>query len=66
MGDQPVARSLPTHRTTQTQISMPRVGFEPVIPEFELVKTVHALDREATAIGCRIIEWSKISKQQDV
>jgi hypothetical protein len=33
MGDQPVARPLPIHRTTQTenkptQISMPRVGFE--------------------------------------
>jgi hypothetical protein len=35
-GDQPVARPLPTHRTTQTQnkriqISMIRVGFEPTI-----------------------------------
>jgi hypothetical protein len=35
--DQPVARPLPTHRTTQTQnkhtqTSMPRVGFEPTTP----------------------------------
>jgi hypothetical protein len=31
---------------------MPRVGFEPAIPVFELAKTVHALDRAATLIGC--------------
>jgi hypothetical protein len=48
-GDQPVARPLSTHRTTQTQnkrtqISMPWVGFEPTIPAFERAKTVHALD----------------------
>jgi hypothetical protein len=51
--DQPVARPLPTHSTTQTQnkrthTSMPWVGFEPAIPAFELVKTIHALDRAAT------------------
>jgi hypothetical protein len=39
-GNQPVARPLLTHRTTQTknkltQTSMPRVGFEPMIPTFE-------------------------------
>jgi hypothetical protein len=56
-GDQPVARPLPTHRTTQTQnertqTSMPRVGFEPKIPVFG-AKTVHALDRADTGIG----EW---------
>jgi hypothetical protein len=54
--DQPVARPLPTHKTTQTQnksteTSMPRVGFEPTIPGFELAKTVHALDGAATVIG---------------
>jgi hypothetical protein len=27
IGDQPVARPLPTYRTTQTETSMPRVGF---------------------------------------
>jgi hypothetical protein len=56
--DQPVARPLPTHKTTQTQnnrrqISMPWVGFESTIPVFERAKTVHALDRAATVIGLR-------------
>jgi hypothetical protein len=55
-GDQPVARSLHTHKTTQTQnkrtqTPMPSVGFEPTTPAFEKAKTVHALDRAATAIG---------------
>jgi hypothetical protein len=53
--DQPVARPLPTHRTTQTQnkrtqTSMPRVGFETTTPVFERAKTVHALDRAAAVI----------------
>jgi hypothetical protein len=30
---------------------MPRVGFEPTIPAFELVKTFLALDLAATEIG---------------
>jgi hypothetical protein len=55
-GDQPVARPLLTHRTTQTQnkrtqTSMPGVGFEPTIPAFARSKTVHVLDRTATVIG---------------
>jgi hypothetical protein len=55
-GDQPVARPLLTHRTTQTQnkrtqTSMPRVEFEPTIPAFERAKIVYALDRAATVIG---------------
>jgi hypothetical protein len=55
-GDQPVTRPLPTHKITQTQnkrtqTSMPRVGFEPMIPLFERTETVHALDRAATVIG---------------
>jgi hypothetical protein len=55
-GDQPFTRPLPTHRTAQTQnkriqTSMPRVGFEPAIPVFELPKTVHALECAATVIG---------------
>jgi hypothetical protein len=63
MGDQPVPRPLPIHRTTQTQnkrtqISMPGVGFEPMTPVFERAKTVHAFDRAATVIGTRkIIVW---------
>jgi hypothetical protein len=56
MGDQRVAMSLPTHRTTQTQnihtqTFMSRVGYEPAIPVFDWTKTVHALDCEATLIG---------------
>jgi hypothetical protein len=44
-GDQPIARPLPTRRTTQTQNKrtqtfMPGVGFEPTTPVFERVKTV--------------------------
>jgi hypothetical protein len=55
-GDQPVARPLPTHRTTQiqnkrTQTSMPWVGFKPTTPVFERAKTVHALDLAAIVIG---------------
>jgi hypothetical protein len=55
--DQPVARPLPTHRTTQTQnkctqTSMPLVGFERTIPVFERAKTVCGLDRAATMVGC--------------
>jgi hypothetical protein len=55
-GDEPVARPLPTHRTTQTQnkrtqLSMPVVRLESTIPVFEWAKTVHASDREATVIG---------------
>jgi hypothetical protein len=55
-GDQPVARPLPTHRTTQTQnkrtqTSMPWVGFEPTIPEFEWTKTVYGLDHAAIVIS---------------
>jgi hypothetical protein len=30
---------------------MPQVGFEPTIPVFKRVKTVHALDRLATEMG---------------
>jgi hypothetical protein len=56
MVDQPVARPLPTHTTTQTQNKhkqtfMPRVGFESTTPVFELAETVHASDREVTVIG---------------
>jgi hypothetical protein len=55
-GDQPIARPLAIHRTTQTQntstqISVPCVGFEPTFPVFERAKTDHELDRAATAIG---------------
>jgi hypothetical protein len=53
MRDQPVARPLPTHRTTtqnkRTQTAMSRVGLEPTILVFEWTKTVHA--RAVTVVG---------------
>jgi hypothetical protein len=54
-GDQPVARPLPTHRTTQTQNKgtqtyMHRVGFEPTIPVFERAKTARPLGSAHTSI----------------
>jgi hypothetical protein len=57
--DQPVARPLPAHRTTQThnkrtQTSMPQVGLEPTIPVFEQAKTVHALGCAPIVIGFSI------------
>jgi hypothetical protein len=56
MGDQPDARPLSAHRTTQTenkrtQTFIPRVEFEPTIPVFKGAKMVHALDRAASVIG---------------
>jgi hypothetical protein len=55
-GDWPVARPLPTHRTTQTQnkrtqTSMAPVGSEPMTTASERAKTVHALDCAATVIS---------------
>jgi hypothetical protein len=55
-GDQPVARSLPTHRRTQTQNKRTQafahsMGFELMIPAFKWAKAVHALDRVATVFG---------------
>jgi hypothetical protein len=56
VGDQPVTRLLPAHRTTQiqnkrTQLSMLQVEFEPTIPVFERMKTVHTLDRAPIVIS---------------
>jgi hypothetical protein len=56
MGDHPVVRTLPAHRTAQTQnkrtqTSMLQVEFEHMIPMLERAKRVHALDRSATLIG---------------
>jgi hypothetical protein len=36
-------------------MSTPRVGFEPAILVFERAKTVHALDRVATAIDQQLM-----------
>jgi hypothetical protein len=59
MGDQLVSSTLPEHKPAQTQnkrtqTSMPQVRFEPMIPVFERIKAVHALDRAATVIGSRL------------
>jgi hypothetical protein len=52
MTDEPVTKPLPIQtQNKRTQSSMPRVGFEPLIPMFERAKTVHALDRVAIVIG---------------
>jgi hypothetical protein len=56
MGDQPVARPLPIHRTMQThnkhtQASMSHVGLEPTTPMFELAKTFHASHLATNLIG---------------
>jgi hypothetical protein len=58
--DQPVARPLPTHRTTQTQnkrtqTSMHRMGSESSILAFERANTVHALDRAAIVIVRKLL-----------
>jgi hypothetical protein len=36
---------------------MARVGFEPMIPVFEPMRTFRALDRLATVIGPPLYEW---------
>jgi hypothetical protein len=56
MSDKPVARRLPTHRTTQTQNKC--IHKHPCLewdlnPESQCLKTVHALDRAATVLGRR-------------
>jgi hypothetical protein len=64
MGDQPMERPLPIHKTTQTQNKhtqafMSRVGFEPTKSVFERAKTVHALDCTATVIGFYVLALPK-------
>jgi hypothetical protein len=59
-GDQPIARPLPTYKTTQTrnkrtQISILRVEFEPTMPVFEGAKTVRALDHTATVMSANCV-----------
>jgi hypothetical protein len=56
MGDQPITRPLPTHRTTQkqnkrTETTMLQVGFEPMTPVVKRMKAVRTLDRMPTVIG---------------
>jgi hypothetical protein len=50
----PIARLLPTQdntKTEQTQTSMPRVGFNPMISVSEGAKIFQVLDSAATVIG---------------
>jgi hypothetical protein len=35
------------------------MGFQPMIPAFKPAKTVHALDREATVIGTKLLDCAK-------
>jgi hypothetical protein len=70
-GDQPIARPLPTHITTQTQNKctqtfMPRAGFEPTIAVFDRVKTVHALVCVATVIGIHLYTKPKTSNSRSL
>jgi hypothetical protein len=39
------------------------VGFEPTIPVFEQAKTVHALDREATVTGVRVVKSRMVKSE---
>jgi hypothetical protein len=50
-------RYLTQTQNKHKQTSMLRVGFEPTIPAFERAKTVHGLDRAATVIGVRHINY---------
>jgi hypothetical protein len=57
MGDQPIARPIPAHRTaqtqnTRTQTSMPRVEIAPMNPVFERAKMVTQRDH------CDRLGWS--------
>jgi hypothetical protein len=60
--DQPAASPRPSHGTTQTrtQTLTPWVRFEPTITASEQEKTVYALDRAATVIGCSTFQITEI------
>jgi hypothetical protein len=62
--DQPVARPLPAHITTQTQnkrtqTSTTWVRFEPTNSEFEREEIVHVLNSAPTVIGIRTLRLCK-------
>jgi hypothetical protein len=62
-GDQNFAKPLPTQdktNTEQTQISVPRMRFEPTIPVFEQAKLYRSLSRATTVIG-PIPKWFSLS-----
>jgi hypothetical protein len=64
-GINPAPRPLPTQDNTNTEkrrhTSMPRAGFEPVIPMFERPKTVLALDCAATETDSPLNACNKIT-----
>jgi hypothetical protein len=64
MGNQPIARRLPTHRATltqnkRTQRSVPQMGFEHTIPVSEQVKRFHALDCAVAVISNIMFTFTK-------
>jgi hypothetical protein len=71
MGDQPVARPLPTHRTTQTQNK--HIQYKHPCLEWdsnqrsqrssEREKTIHALDPAATVIGNMMLSYLREVQQ---
>jgi hypothetical protein len=61
MGDEPVARALSTHRTTQTQnkrtqTSMPLVGFEPTSQDGSCLRPRDHCDRRINGMDCRNVK----------
>jgi hypothetical protein len=57
MGDQRVARPLPTRRATQASVL--RLGFEPTTAVFERAMTLRVLDRAVTVIGAFLYKQQK-------
>jgi hypothetical protein len=53
------------YKQRKTQISVPRVGFEPTNPVVKLAKSVHALDQEATVIGSSNTPFLKLKYEKN-
>jgi hypothetical protein len=45
---------------------MPRVGFEPMIPESDRPKTAHALYRSATVTGFTSTRWLLLYREGNI
>jgi hypothetical protein len=60
--DQPVARSLPTHRTTQNK-SMPFSGIRTHDPSVQWANTIRSIDRAATVIDLLINTHVKFNQK---
>jgi hypothetical protein len=62
MGDQPIAKPLPTQiQTKRRQTAMPLVGFEPTIPAFDSVATVIGNSRLLPCRKCYMEEFECVS-----